>query len=59
MSLLRLSSLSLRSKANPVLCTGRMQKAQQMKESDYGKYTEYKVEKDVIGVSAYVKTSKT
>lgn len=25
-----------------------------MKESDYGKYTEFKIEKDVIAITAYV-----
>lgn len=31
---------------------GRIQVTQKMKESDYGKYTEYKIEKDVIAITA-------
>lgn len=32
----------------------RMQKTQAMKQSDYGKYTEVKIEKDVIASTACV-----
>lgn len=37
----------------------RMQKTQQLRESDYGKLTEYKVEKDIIAATASATSSRS